>query len=65
VNYYLLILLQKQLTKEFTTVYKDSRELIVASDNYNNAVVDFPATFKNCDEYFSTHSQKVTIFLVL
>ena len=47
--------------EKFATVYKDSRELIVASDNYNNAVVDFSATFKNCDEYFSIHSQKVTI----
>ena len=60
-NYYLLIIIAKAANEEFTTVYKDSRELIVASDNYNNAIVDFPTTFKKCDEYFSTHSQKVTI----
>ena len=54
-------IIAKAANEKFTTVYKDSRELIVASDNYNNAVVDFPATFKNCDEYFSTHFQKVTI----
>jgi aspartokinase/homoserine dehydrogenase 1 len=54
-------IIAKAANEEFTTVYKDSRELIVASDNYNNAIVDFPATFKKCDEYFSTHSQKVTI----
>ena len=45
----------------FETVYKDSRELIVASNNYNNAVVDFTATNKKCQEYFKSHSQKVTI----
>ena len=54
-------IIAKAANEEFTTVYKDSRELIVASDNYNNANVDFPTTFKKCDEYFSTHSQKVTI----
>ena len=54
-------IIAKAANEEFTTVYKDSRELIVASDNYNNAIVDFPTTFKKCDEYFSTHSQKVTI----
>jgi len=54
-------IIAKAANEEFTTVYKDSRELIVASDNYNNAIVDFSATFKNCDEYFSIHSHKVTI----
>ena len=54
-------IIAKAANEKFTTVYKDSRELIVASDNYNNAIVDFPTTFKKCDEYFSTHSQKVTI----
>tara|TARA_R110001632_G_scaffold1883_1_gene8394 strand:+ start:65848 stop:68289 length:2442 start_codon:yes stop_codon:yes gene_type:complete len=45
----------------FETVYKDSRELIVASNNYNNGVVDFTATNKKCQEYFKSHTQKVTI----
>ena len=54
-------IIAKAANEKFATVYKDSRELIVASDNYNNAIVDFPATFKKCDEYFSTHLQKVTI----
>ena len=54
-------IIAKAANEKFATVYKDSRELITASDNYNNAVVDFPTTFKNCDEYFSTHLQKVTI----
>ena len=54
-------IIAKAANEKFATVYKDSRELIVASDNYNNAAVDFSATFKNCDEYFSTHTQKVTI----
>ena len=54
-------IIAKAANENFATVYKDSRELIVGSDNYNNAVVDFPATFKNCKEYFSNKSQKVTI----
>ena len=54
-------IIAKAANEKFATVYKDSRELIIASDNYNNAIVDFPATFKKCDEYFSTHLQKVTI----
>ena len=54
-------IIAKAANEKFATVYKDSRELIVASDNYNNAAVDFSATFKNCDEYFSTHTQQVTI----
>tara|TARA_B110000003_G_scaffold100420_2_gene102694 strand:+ start:10369 stop:12810 length:2442 start_codon:yes stop_codon:yes gene_type:complete len=45
----------------FKAVYKDTRELIIASDNFNNALVDFNLTYKNCQEYFSEHSQKVTI----
>ena len=47
--------------EKFKAVYKDTRELIVASDNYNNATVDFQATFKKCNDYFSNHSNKVTI----
>ena len=54
-------IIAKAANEKFASVYKDSRELIVASDNYNNAIVDFPATFNNCDEYFSNHEQKVTI----
>ena len=41
--------------------YKDSRELIVASDNYNSALVNFELTNKNCEEYFKSADQQVTI----
>ena len=54
-------IIAKAANEKFASVYKDSRELIVASDNYNNAIVDFPATFNNCNEYFSNQEQKVTI----
>jgi len=54
-------IISQAANESFKAVYKDTRELIVASDNYNNALVDFSATFKNCQEYFSSHSQKVTI----
>ena len=47
--------------EKFKAVYKDTRELIVASDNYNNATVDFQVTFKKCNDYFSNHSNKVTV----
>lgn len=41
--------------------YKDSRELIIASDDYNNALVDFDLTFKKCQDYFSNNGARVTI----
>ena len=47
--------------ERFDTVYKDTRELIIASDTYNNALVDFERTNKNCQEYFDTHHQQVTV----
>ncbi len=54
-------IIAKAANTRFETVYKDTRELIIASDAYNNAVVNFTTTFKNCQEYFGDHSQKVTI----
>ena len=47
--------------ERFDTEYKDTRELIIASDTYNNALVDFERTNKNCQKYFDTHHQQVTV----
>jgi aspartokinase/homoserine dehydrogenase 1 len=38
--------------QSFKTDYKDSRELIIASDNYLNAAVNFTETTKNIQNYF-------------
>ena len=43
------------------TNYKDSRDLIVASEMYLDAVVDFPATNKNITAYFKHYSAQVTL----
>lgn len=43
------------------TNYKDSRDLIVASEMYLDAVVDFPATNKNITAYFKHNSAQVTL----
>ena len=41
--------------------YKDSRDLIVASDDYLGALVDFELTNKKCETYFSNNAARVTI----
>ncbi len=43
------------------TNYKDSRDLIVASEMYLDAVVDFPATNKNITAYFKHNSAQVSL----
>ena len=43
------------------TNYKDSRDLIVASEMYLDAAVDFPATNKNITAYFKHNSAQVTL----
>ena len=47
--------------KKMNASYKDSRELIVASDDYNNALVNFSSTNKNCKDFFENHQATVTI----
>lgn len=41
--------------------YKDSRELIVASDNYLGAIVDFEATNEKITDFFASCTNDVTI----
>ena len=41
--------------------YKDSRELIIASDNYLNALVDFTLTNNNIETYFKENNTRATI----
>ncbi len=47
--------------KEMDAIYKDSRDLIVASNNYLGALVDFESTNKKIQTYFSSHHHRVTI----
>jgi aspartokinase/homoserine dehydrogenase 1 len=42
-------------------VYKDSRELIIASENFQNAHVNFNLTNTNCVTYFSNAKEQVTV----
>lgn len=41
--------------------YKDSRELIIASENYQNAQVNFKLTNTNCVSYFNNSKEQVTV----
>ena len=41
--------------------YKDSRELIIASEHFQNAQVNFELTNKNCISYFTKSNEQVTI----
>lgn len=54
-------IIAKAANAKFEATYKDTRELIVASDQYNNGLVDFEKTNKNCQEYFQKNTQNVTI----
>jgi len=41
--------------------YKDSRALIIANDNFQNAQVNFELTNANCVAYFSSSKEQVTV----
>ena len=47
--------------KKYNAGYKDSRELIVASDNYLGAIVDFEATNEKIADFFASCTNDVTI----
>ncbi|MDE0536354.1 bifunctional aspartate kinase/homoserine dehydrogenase I [Tenacibaculum sp. L6] len=48
-------------SKELDVVYKDSRELIVTSNAFDKAQVDFQVTNANCKEYFDKNKHQVTL----
>ncbi|XRE44630.1 Aspartokinase [Tenacibaculum discolor] len=48
-------------SKELDVVYKDSRELISTSNDFDKAQVDFQLTNANCKAYFSTNKHQVTL----
>lgn len=41
--------------------YKDSRELIIATDHYQNAQVNKQLTNKNCQDYFLKSKEQITL----
>lgn len=41
--------------------YKDSRELIITSDSFEDNDVNFKTTNKNCKEFFSNNKHQITI----
>ncbi len=48
-------------SKELDVVYKDSRELISTSNDFDKAQVDFKLTNSNCKAYFSTNKHQITL----
>ena len=54
-------IIAKAANAQFKTDYKDSRELIIASDDYLSAVVNFKYTDKNISAYFNGNNATVTL----
>lgn len=48
-------------SKELDVVYKDSRELISTSNDFDKAQVDFQLTNANCKAYFENNKHQVTL----
>ncbi|CAM1365142.1 Aspartate kinase [Tenacibaculum sediminilitoris] len=48
-------------SKQLDVVYKDSRELIITSNTFDKAQVDFQLTNANCKEYFDKNKHQVTL----
>ncbi|MCO7185751.1 bifunctional aspartate kinase/homoserine dehydrogenase I [Tenacibaculum sp. XPcli2-G] len=48
-------------SKQLDVVYKDSRELIITSNAFDKAQVDFQVTNTNCKEYFANNKHQVTL----
>ena len=54
-------IIAKAANLSFETAYKDSRELIVASNTYLSATVDFATTNANLQNYFNGNQKQVTL----
>lgn len=46
---------------ELDAGYKDSRELIITSNSFENAQVNFKLTEKNCQDFFKNNNNQVTL----
>ncbi len=55
-------IIAKAANTKFQASYKDTRELIIASDQYNNGQVNFEETNKNIQTYFKSNTSNVTMF---
>ncbi|WP_046758002.1 bifunctional aspartate kinase/homoserine dehydrogenase I [Kordia jejudonensis] len=47
--------------RKLDSIYKDSRELIITSESYENAQVDMKITAKNCADFFEKNTHQVVI----
>jgi aspartokinase/homoserine dehydrogenase 1 len=47
--------------RKLDSAYKDSRELIIATDSYENAQVEMKLTSKNCQSYFEKNEKQIII----
>jgi aspartokinase/homoserine dehydrogenase 1 len=54
-------IIAKAANNLFETDYKDSRELLIASDNYLSATINFKETNKNIQAYFNGEIKNVTL----
>lgn len=54
-------IIAKAANLAFETDYKDTRELLIASDNYLNAIVNFDETNANLKDYFNGKNKQVTL----
>jgi aspartokinase/homoserine dehydrogenase 1 len=48
-------------SRELDTVFKDSRQLLITDSKYTNASINPQLTQANVKEYFSSHSNKITV----
>ena len=54
-------IIAKAADNSFKAVYKDSRELLVASDDYLNGLVNFSVTNQNIQDHFGKTKASVTV----
>lgn len=47
--------------RKLDSIYKDSRELIIASESYENAQVDMKVTAQNCATFFEKNQHQIVI----
>ncbi|WP_430409420.1 bifunctional aspartate kinase/homoserine dehydrogenase I [Kordia sp.] len=47
--------------RELDSIYKDSRELIITSESYENAQVEMSITAKNCVDFFTENKHQIVI----
>ncbi len=55
------IIAEAMISKGLIACLKDSRELIITDNNYNDANINFKETYKNLHQYFSDNTENITV----